>query len=62
VLTFSSFLCISMSSDVELCVATHCRSNSDYFAWYVLNVSNEMVKLTGIRYDGANVSCSWSPC
>lgn len=29
VLTFSSFLCVSMSSDVELCIATHCRSNSD---------------------------------
>jgi len=29
VLTFRSFLCVSMSSDVELCVSAHCRSNSD---------------------------------
>jgi hypothetical protein len=29
VLTFHSFLCVPMSSDVELCVATHNRSNSD---------------------------------
>lgn len=29
VLTFFSFLCVSMSSDVELCIATHYRSNSD---------------------------------
>lgn len=28
VLTCSSFLCVSMSSDVELCIATQCRSNS----------------------------------
>jgi hypothetical protein len=27
VLTSCSFLCVSMSADVELCIATHCRSN-----------------------------------